>query len=188
MYPTLPTKHTYNTPNRQCWKKTIIVTVLEKTKLFSWSVKLNSAIFVYSQQYILFSVLILHIIDASQVYVDPFVDPFVSYWRNTASFLFILCFCHDLLAFTSFSFTHVANKTDSRLRTRVRGRAMLRTKTHSNHKLWVLLVVHVVTFQLSHVSFKGWDILLGNGPLSTNLKDITWKALKKIVFKICCIQ
>ena len=104
----LSLQHTHNTPIRQCWKKTII-TVGKEKKLFSWSVKLNSAILVYSQQYILFSVLILHTADASQVYVDPFVSR--SDWTNTASFLFILCFfamiCWLSLVLVSHRLTHM---------------------------------------------------------------------------------
>lgn len=44
----------------------------------------------------------------------------------------------------------------------------------------VLLVVHVVTLQLSHVTFKGWYVFFGNGPLRTNLKDITWRCWQKL--------
>jgi hypothetical protein len=37
----------------------------------------------------------------------------------------------------------------------------------------LLAVIQVVGLQLSNVSFKGRDVLLGNAPLSTNFKGVT---------------
>lgn len=36
-----------------------------------------------------------------------------------------------------------------------------------------VLVIKVVTFQLGHVSLKGWDVLFEDTPQGSNFKDIT---------------
>lgn len=36
-----------------------------------------------------------------------------------------------------------------------------------------LLVIKVVTLELSHISLKGWDVLFEDTPQCSNFKDVT---------------
>lgn len=46
-------------------------------------------------------------------------------------------------------------------------------KLYMKFRKVTLLVIKVVTLELSHISLKGWDVLLEDTPQRSNFKDIT---------------